>query len=143
MHPSFLFWILTIFRFHFTCFNVAYCFRTPVRSSGGALSTRPLGVVQLVSTAVKQNGVMVLWRGTVPSVCRVVPGVTLYFTTLEALQSFVISEQVFFSWISYLCAYESFYLCEPLYSLRFKVFPRVTQSACSNMSDENLLVNRY
>ena len=65
-----------------------------MRPHGGALSTRPASLVQLVSTAVKQNGVLVLWRGTVPSVCRVVPGVTLYFTTLEGLQSLVVPQQV-------------------------------------------------
>jgi len=50
-------------------------------------------MVYTFSSLVKTEGVLSLWSGLVPSLWRCVPGVALYFTSLEAIKSLIISQE--------------------------------------------------
>jgi solute carrier family 25, member 38 len=45
------------------------------------------GFLDVAKGVVHDRGLLGLWRGTVPSVCRMVPGSALYFSMLSMIQS--------------------------------------------------------
>ena len=56
------------------------------------IQTQPQGqhrqsVAAVLSSTVRNDGVMGLWRGLMPSLMRTVPGVGIYFSTVHTLKS--------------------------------------------------------
>ncbi|XP_077286598.1 mitochondrial glycine transporter B-like isoform X2 [Arctopsyche grandis] len=58
---------------------------TPVHAAVNGRGVQP-GMINIVTNIVKQDHIIGLWRGMVPSITRCVPGVGLYFSSLHWLK---------------------------------------------------------
>lgn len=65
--------------------------KTRIQVPNGA--SGPVGILSIVDTVVRQEKLVGLWRGLVPSMSRCVPGIGIYFSTIHYLRTNFESDQ--------------------------------------------------